>query len=266
MKDKSDSHSSTCILCKEDSSQSRGREHIMPEGMGCAPGLILEPGIVCDQCNNRMSVLDEELQRLLGMFKVLSVPTSKKGRPTRAFFRNAFMEYTETGPVCHLNGEKHAIRLPNGQHLAPARPQDPRSLEVTSFSTNGPIGTLKFRQTFDVNDKVKRELHKIALEFMCKVKGPVFVLDEKYDSIRDYVLNGKGSRYVILCASKERFTGIKSRWTDPEGRIIVVINFFAPSITPAIQFLVSLSHDMFRLNMLFEKSQEMYGSGVLLKT
>lgn len=40
-----------CLFCKADSSASRSREHIVPESLGNTEH-VLEPGIVCDGCNN----------------------------------------------------------------------------------------------------------------------------------------------------------------------------------------------------------------------
>ena len=40
-----------CIFCKADSSTSRSREHIVPESFGNTEHM-LEPGVVCDGCNN----------------------------------------------------------------------------------------------------------------------------------------------------------------------------------------------------------------------
>ena len=40
-----------CIFCKEDSSSSRSVEHIVPESLGNT-SQILQPGVVCDRCNN----------------------------------------------------------------------------------------------------------------------------------------------------------------------------------------------------------------------
>lgn len=40
-----------CLFCKADSSASRSREHIVPESFGNTEH-VLEPGVVCDGCNN----------------------------------------------------------------------------------------------------------------------------------------------------------------------------------------------------------------------
>lgn len=43
-----------CLFCRQDSTDSRSVEHIIPESLGNHE-LILPPGIVCDQCNNYFS-------------------------------------------------------------------------------------------------------------------------------------------------------------------------------------------------------------------
>lgn len=43
-----------CLFCKADSSTSRSREHIVPESFGNSEH-VLEPGVVCDGCNNYLA-------------------------------------------------------------------------------------------------------------------------------------------------------------------------------------------------------------------
>lgn len=43
-----------CLFCKVDSSTSRSREHIVPESFGNTEH-VLEPGVVCDGCNNYLA-------------------------------------------------------------------------------------------------------------------------------------------------------------------------------------------------------------------
>ena len=43
-----------CIFCKQDSSNSKNVEHIIPESLGSTKH-ILGKGIVCDKCNNYFS-------------------------------------------------------------------------------------------------------------------------------------------------------------------------------------------------------------------
>ncbi len=48
-----------CIFCKNDSSESKSCEHIIPESLGNVEH-ILSPGIVCDKCNNYFSLKIEK--------------------------------------------------------------------------------------------------------------------------------------------------------------------------------------------------------------
>jgi hypothetical protein len=60
----------TCIFCKRDSSESKGREHILPESIGCPEELYLRPHIVCDECNNAtLAALDSDLQECFGLIR-----------------------------------------------------------------------------------------------------------------------------------------------------------------------------------------------------
>lgn len=43
-----------CLFCKADSSASRSKEHIVPESFGNTEH-VLEPGVVCDGCNNYLA-------------------------------------------------------------------------------------------------------------------------------------------------------------------------------------------------------------------
>lgn len=71
-----------CIFCKQDSSDSRSVEHIIPESIGNKLH-VLHPGIVCDKCNNYIArevekpFLEHDTIRLLRFEEGI---LSKKGR------------------------------------------------------------------------------------------------------------------------------------------------------------------------------------------
>lgn len=73
-----------CIFCKRDSSDSRGKEHILPESLGNTLHL-LQAGVVCDDCNTYFAVKLEGPVLSSGYFETLRfrqrVP-NKKGRIT----------------------------------------------------------------------------------------------------------------------------------------------------------------------------------------
>jgi hypothetical protein len=74
-----------CIFCKRDSSKSRSVEHVIPESLGNTEH-VLEPGIVCDQCNNYFASKVEGPLLSDPYFRYqcsqADIP-SKKGRPAR---------------------------------------------------------------------------------------------------------------------------------------------------------------------------------------
>ena len=76
-----------CIFCKEDSSNSKSIEHIIPESLGNTEH-ILPKGVVCDKCNNYFARKIEKKVLEYSSFQLdrfhMSIP-SKKGRVPSAF-------------------------------------------------------------------------------------------------------------------------------------------------------------------------------------
>ena len=66
-----------CIFCKSSDGPFKSREHIVPESLGNTTA-ILEPGIVCDLCNNGpLAVVDKYLleQEYIDFMRVwLNIP------------------------------------------------------------------------------------------------------------------------------------------------------------------------------------------------
>lgn len=74
-----------CIFCKNDSSNSKSIEHIVPESLGNKSN-ILERGVVCDKCNNYFAQKIEKEVLEIKYFKDLRHRNgieSKKGRIPR---------------------------------------------------------------------------------------------------------------------------------------------------------------------------------------
>ena len=71
-----------CIFCKQESNDCVSVEHILPESLGSIEA-ILDPGVVCDKCNNYFSREIEKPVLSSGIFKLLrndkQIP-SKKGK------------------------------------------------------------------------------------------------------------------------------------------------------------------------------------------
>lgn len=82
-----------CLYCRGTDGPWRSREHIVPESLGNATG-ILVPGVVCDPCNNRaLSQADRDLvtfQPIEALRTMLHIP-GKKGKLATARFTNAHL-------------------------------------------------------------------------------------------------------------------------------------------------------------------------------
>lgn len=71
-----------CIFCKNDSKGSKSKEHIIPESLGNKEH-VLEPGVVCDGCNNYFSIkLEKPILEYpsIKQMRFESLIESKKGR------------------------------------------------------------------------------------------------------------------------------------------------------------------------------------------
>jgi hypothetical protein len=198
-----------CIFCLS----ATGREpveHIFPEGLvghrslQVAPGsdspkyLILEGGEVCRKCNHKLGGLDEYLQEQFGFLRAYwnSVGT-KKGNPASAFRPGMYAVHTPNGPDLHINGEDHQVSTPDGVRIPPAASRED-AVRVTSFQVEGQRAMISFEQPVRMNKRFVRALHKIGFELLCFRNGADFVLEQQYDSIRDYILRGRGNRDIAI--------------------------------------------------------------------
>ncbi len=173
-----------CIFCKQDSSQSKSIEHIIPESMG-NKSHILPRGVVCDECNNYFALKIEK--------KVLEYD----------FFRS----------VRHRNGiESKKRKIPKGKVIIPITNKeaiierkiendkvsnvvtlDPESFELIKNGTINKI-ILPFDKTPPENNQnVSRLLAKIAFE-MFAVKAVnnkeylnYLINENQFDPVRNYV-------------------------------------------------------------------------------
>ncbi len=175
-----------CIFCKQDSSESKSVEHIIPESMG-NKSHVLPKGIVCDKCNNYFSLKIEK--------KVLE----------HDFFKS----------VRHRNGiESKKRKIPKGKVIIPAtnkqatierKLQNDKVSNVVTLDTesfelikNGDVKEIIL--AFDIippenNQNVSRLLAKIAFEMFAskavdnKEYIDYLINESQFDPIRNYVRN-----------------------------------------------------------------------------
>lgn len=181
-----------CIFCKEDSSNSKSVEHIIPESLGNKSHL-LKKGIVCDKCNNYFSLKVEKKVLEMNYFKSLrhrngieskrgKIPIGKAIIPKTKYEADVLLHKTDPIKVI-LNPESFdLIKKGKIKHL------------ILPFDTD-----------FPKNDKiVSRFIAKIALEMMAsrilekhKDDQDLFADEIVLDPIRNYArYNSKNENWV----------------------------------------------------------------------
>lgn len=163
--------------------------------------LVLKKDQVCGQCNKGpLRSLDEYLQKQFGLLKVLwNSEGSKSGKPARVERPGLLAVRRPDGPCIGLNAGKKKVLEEDGSFIQPSMDRE-EAVRVDSFEAEGSDVRIRFKQPFRMNKRFMRGLFKIGLELLCLQEGIEFVLDSRFDLIREYVLRGKGSRQVFFCA------------------------------------------------------------------
>jgi hypothetical protein len=252
-----------CIWDRKATTGQEPREHILGEGLvgeqtfyahtpygariGPGTDLCLRAGEVCGDCNHRNGRLDQFLVDQFGLFRVYLNPVgTKKGRPATAVRPGMFAE--RRGDEMHVtfNGEKYPVRNVHGVTVGPTKGKE-HAVRIDDWSVVDGVARWKFHQPISLSKLFNRALHKIAFELLCFQAGPEYVLDSRFDPIRDYVLYGRGTRRFALWprANGENWaTPSLSLNTHPEwGEWVAILDL-------AARFYVDLSP---RCELLMEK-------------
>ncbi len=208
---------SRCIFCGTPTDR-EPIEHIVPEGLvGEQPFqvsfgsiiaeprklLVLDHDEICRRCNHKLGGLDDYLQDQLGFLRTYFNPVgTKSGRPASAARKGMFAQRKADGPHVSLNAEPHAVVTAEGVRIAPPS-DDPMAVRVTDFKVDGRMASMTIHQPTRMNKRFVRALHKIGFELLCLNRGAEFVLHEKFDPLRSYILRGQGSRDMVLTTSAE---------------------------------------------------------------
>lgn len=198
---------SNCILCRAPTSH-EPEEHIAPEGLigdlefvstdPARPGaerLVLSEDEVCKKCNTeRTSRLDEHLQKQLAFIKpFLNRVGTKRGRPATTMLPGFYARGRPNGPEIVFNAAD--IPITQGENVIP--PANANTPAVKS-SFDESSATIRVSYSMKFTKKFIRALHKIAFELLCKHKGAEYVLHERFDGLRSYILRAKGDRWVAV--------------------------------------------------------------------
>ena len=191
-----------CIFCKEDSSNAKSVEHIIPESLGNTKH-ILNKGIVCDKCNNYFARKIEQKVLSYPEFKIdrfhMSVPSKKGKIPKLDTIFQTFNGYVNTSIGKTKDGnlfteDLKIMEIPQkGKLLLPAFSYLQRQKEEIS-----------------TDYILSRFITKIALEYLSlklldKREQFEQLYDIDYDSIRRYIRYGNRSQiceYPIIIQKK----------------------------------------------------------------
>jgi hypothetical protein len=226
-----------CIFCKQDSSTSQSREHIIPESLGNTDH-ILPTGVVCDNCNNYIA---REVEKPI--------------LDSRYFQERRFQMTVanKRGRVPVLDGI-HAqsftrVRLTNSptEGIAIAAHPEVDESRWTRSLLDGEAGTLIIPMGESPNDyRLSRFIGKIGLEVLAqlilKVPGGLDEIVDKpdLDEMRSYVRRGSAncvwpiSRRQIYRADRAFGEGVAAYQVlheyqilaTPENEYFVVVAIF----------------------------------------
>lgn len=244
-----------CIWCLRPGASGHD-EHIFPEAIGCPPGFVLPGTAVCPKCNNGLGHLDKAVSDEFDFLAFLAGVPRKKGRPPIINSRgNVLGSIEPTGPTLTFNMEKHSVSAHDGSALAPFRASR-RNIRAR-FARQRDIGAVSFDVSFGDSTKFVRGLTKIAYSSLAYFLGAHVARQPMFAAVRDFVLNGRGTRHVMLSA-----TG------DNEYRLTAWAPYAHESGGYAIgfriaqmDFLVDLTEQEFILPMLETKMRKHHGEG-----
>lgn len=248
-----------CIFCLSETYR-EPIEHIAPEGLvGHQPFqvtygsiiaeprkyLVLDNDEVCRRCNNKLGKLDENLQNQLGFLRTYWNPVgTKSGKATTAQRPGMFAERRSDGPHIHVNAENYDVRTLDGVHIQPAGTHE-MAVRVKDFKIEGTLARVTIEQPVRMNKRFVRALHKIGFELLCLQNGAEFVLDQKYDPLREYILHGRGNREILMTRSSPEGSWEKSLFNlrhDPSWpgwlAIIRLGGDFFVDLSPANDFFL----------------------------
>ena len=242
-----------CIWCKKNTND-KDIEHIFPESLGCPEEFILKDGIVCKKCNNDLSHLDKALIHDLDLVLFWhGIPRKKNKMPTINTRGNVYGEYVNGKKAFKFNMTKDSVNM-DGHDLG-GFGKSKRNIKVDSEVIGNKVSH-SFSTEFGTNKKVIRAIYKIGLSSLVYFKGEDEAYKKKYDNIREFVLNGKGTRKLILLGTTNGNSEFKNIGYPPwikDGDYAIAIRI------ACIEFAIDLSENMTFYPILYNKMKEIGG-------
>jgi hypothetical protein len=229
-------------------------EHIIPEALGCPEGFVLTGGSVCRRCNNGLAHLDQAVIDDFDMLAYMAGVPRKKGRPPEIRNRGNVIATTKpSGNEMSINMERHSVEAHDGSTLGAFGKSD-RNINA-SFERQGHLASTSFSVPIGRNPKFVRGIVKIAFSSVAYFLGVETALGKDFDSVRLFVRDGKGERFVLLKSSSD--TAYRNRIWPPyqsEGGEYAVTFRLA-----AVEFCVDLSPKLTLFPLLKKQATDRFG-------
>lgn len=243
-----------CIWCKTPNSD-EAIEHIIPEALGCPEGFILCGGAVCQKCNNDLGHLDQAVIDEFDIAAFMAGMPRKRGKLPQIHNRgNMFGTWDGSGKVISINMGRHPVRSKDGRILT--RFGKSRRNIKASIRRAGDVGDVSFSMELGRDPKFVRGIVKIAFTSLAYFISPENVLPDRFDSIREFVVNGRGVRKILHMASLD--TNYKNQVWPPyfnkKGEYAMTFRL------AFVEFCVDFTTDMTLLRLMKDKSYELYGT------
>jgi hypothetical protein len=242
-----------CIWCKGVDAPS-AVEHIIPEALGCPVGFVLSGGAVCKECNNGLAHLDQAVIDDFDIFAFMNGVPRKKGRPSEIRSRgNLIGTQGLNGNEISINMEHFPVVAHDGTKLGGFGKSD-RNIQA-SFESEGDVVKISFSTSIGSKPKFLRGIVKIAFSSLAYFRGGELALSEDFDSVREFVREGKGSRPVLIKPiSKGDY--LNQSWPPFKSETDEYAVTFRLT---CLEFCVDLSPNVTIFPMIKEKAFEMYG-------
>jgi hypothetical protein len=179
-----------CILCKEPSDGSVSVEHIVPESLGNTQ-FILNRGVLCDKCNNYISVKIEQPLLEMPYFKQFRHDLGIKSKKGKIPDKDGFIIDADASKITFMKGKDNLQTV----FVDPEAINEMSNKAMTEF----PAFEIVYGAP-NVNPYLSKFLCKIGIEGLAYEAG-IYGFDESYynqqalDDIKMYVRRGKKNQY-----------------------------------------------------------------------
>lgn len=235
-----------CIFCKNDSTNSKSVEHIIPESLGNKNN-ILPKGVVCDTCNSYFGSKVEKI--------VLDMPYFKSLR-SRLIIENKKRKLLRMSGLTEQGENVEIEYSTEGENVFKVVCKDDKALDSLYHGTDLYIPFIQEPPSNDIN--VSKFIGKIALEAFAQRVSKAenwqydFVEHKILDELRYFVRYGKG--YTIWPYNIRRISGeLEIKYDKKNNKILHKLNeydFLIPDNPKTEGEIYYLENLYFVLNIL----------------